>query len=79
MPGIALGWLLPLTVLAAPLFEEFIFRGPIFGGQRRTFGFGGAALTSAAIFVIVHPRWPACLSCAGACSRRWRTNAQVCC
>lgn len=47
--------LLPLTVLAAPLFEEFIFRGLIFGGLRRLAGALPAALASAALFAIVHP------------------------
>ena len=47
--------LLPLTVLAAPLFEEFIFRGLIFGGLRRMAGALPAALGSAALFAIVHP------------------------
>jgi len=47
--------LLPLTVLAAPLFEEFIFRGLIFGGLRRMAGALPAALASAALFAIVHP------------------------
>jgi membrane protease YdiL (CAAX protease family) len=47
--------LLPLTVLAAPLFEEFIFRGLIFGGLRRLMGALPAAAGSAALFAIVHP------------------------
>jgi hypothetical protein len=59
MDGAALAavrpWLIPLAVVAAPLFEEFIFRGLIFGGLRRTFTRGWAALASAAIFAIVHP------------------------
>ncbi|CAN7551329.1 CPBP family intramembrane metalloprotease [Pseudoduganella sp. LjRoot289] len=46
---------LPLTVLAAPLFEEFIFRGLIFGGLRRLAGALPAAAASAALFAIVHP------------------------
>ena len=33
---------------------EFIFRGLIFGGLRRSLGFPAAALASAAIFAIVH-------------------------
>jgi ABC-2 type transport system permease protein len=41
--------------LAAPLFEEFIFRGLIFGGLRRSLSPGAATLASAAIFAIVHP------------------------
>ena len=48
-------WMLPLALIAAPLFEEFIFRGLIFGGLRRSFGVWPAALASAAIFAIVHP------------------------
>ena len=48
-------WLGSLAVVAAPIFEEFIFRGLIFGGLRRSLGVGSAALASAAIFAIVHP------------------------
>jgi membrane protease YdiL (CAAX protease family) len=48
-------WLVPLAVVAAPLFEEFIFRGLIFGGLRRSFGVWPATLASAAVFAIVHP------------------------
>jgi ABC-2 type transport system permease protein len=39
----------------AAIFEEFIFRGLIFGGLRRSLGLGAATLASAAIFAIVHP------------------------
>jgi hypothetical protein len=48
-------WLGTLAVIAAPIFEEFIFRGLIFGGLRRSLGVGTAALASAAIFALVHP------------------------
>jgi membrane protease YdiL (CAAX protease family) len=48
-------WLLALACLAAPLCEEFIFRGLIFGGLRRSLGFAPAALASAGVFAIVHP------------------------
>jgi ABC-2 type transport system permease protein len=48
-------WIGSLAVVAAPIFEEFIFRGLIFGGLRRSLGFGAAAVASAAIFAIVHP------------------------
>ena len=51
----ARSWLIPLAVVAAPIFEEFIFRGLIFGGLRRTFGGWSSALASAGIFAIVHP------------------------
>jgi membrane protease YdiL (CAAX protease family) len=48
-------WIFGLAVVAAPLFEEFIFRGLIFRGLLRTWRFPTAALASAAIFAIVHP------------------------
>jgi membrane protease YdiL (CAAX protease family) len=48
-------WVVPLGVVAAPIFEEFIFRGLIFGGLRRSFGVWPATLASAAVFAIVHP------------------------
>jgi ABC-2 type transport system permease protein len=48
-------WVGGLAILAAPVFEEFIFRGLIFGGLRRSLGLGTATLASAAIFAIVHP------------------------
>jgi membrane protease YdiL (CAAX protease family) len=54
-PAATLRALLPLTVLAAPLFEEFIFRGLIFGGLRRLAGALPAAAGSALLFAIVHP------------------------
>ncbi len=44
-----------LVVLAAPILEEFLFRGLVFGGLRRSHGFLGAALISSAIFAVVHP------------------------
>jgi ABC-2 type transport system permease protein len=48
-------WILPLALVAAPLFEEFIFRGLIFGGLRRSFGPWPAMAASAALFAIMHP------------------------
>ena len=48
-------WIVPIAVIAAPIFEEFIFRGLIFGGLRRSFGVWPATLASAAVFAIVHP------------------------
>jgi ABC-2 type transport system permease protein len=47
-------WLAALAI-AAPVFEEFLFRGLIFGGLRRSMGLPAAALASAAIFGLVHP------------------------
>lgn len=48
-------WLAALAIAAAPLFEEFIFRGLIYGGLRRSLGPLTATLASAAIFSIIHP------------------------
>jgi ABC-2 type transport system permease protein len=48
-------WLFPLAVIAAPLCEEFIFRGLLFGGLRRSMRFLPAAALSAGLFAIVHP------------------------
>jgi ABC-2 type transport system permease protein len=53
--GARIGWLFALTVVAAPLCEEFIFRGLIFGGLLRSMKPAWAMLASAAIFAIVHP------------------------
>jgi ABC-2 type transport system permease protein len=47
--------LVALAVIAAPLFEEFIFRGLIFGGLRRSLPTAQAVLLSAAVFALVHP------------------------
>lgn len=44
-----------LAVLAAPVCEEYIFRGLVFAGLRRSLPFVPAACASAAIFAIVHP------------------------
>jgi ABC-2 type transport system permease protein len=48
-------WFAVLAIIAAPVFEEFIFRGVLFGGFRRSFGAFAAAAASAAVFAIVHP------------------------
>jgi membrane protease YdiL (CAAX protease family) len=48
-------WLLALSVLAAPLFEELIFRGILYRGFRHSLGPGLSALASALVFALVHP------------------------
>jgi membrane protease YdiL (CAAX protease family) len=48
-------WIPLLAVVAAPIFEEFIFRGLIFGGLRRSLDALPAIVASAAVFAIVHP------------------------
>jgi ABC-2 type transport system permease protein len=48
-------WLVLLAVLAAPLFEEFIFRGLVFRGMRRSLPAGWSIAGSAAVFAICHP------------------------
>jgi membrane protease YdiL (CAAX protease family) len=54
MRGEALRWELPLALVAAPSFEEFIFRGLIFGGLRRAWPLAPSVFASAAIFALVH-------------------------
>jgi membrane protease YdiL (CAAX protease family) len=54
-PQLSAAWFLPLAVIAAPLCEEFIFRGLLFGGLRRSMDFLPAAALSAGLFAIVHP------------------------
>jgi ABC-2 type transport system permease protein len=48
-------WIPVLAIAAAPLFEEFIFRGLIMGGLRRSLGAAASIVGSAAVFAIVHP------------------------
>jgi ABC-2 type transport system permease protein len=48
-------WLTVLAVVAAPLFEEFVFRGILYRGFRRSFAAPLAALMSAVVFALVHP------------------------
>jgi ABC-2 type transport system permease protein len=48
-------WLCILAIVAAPLFEEFLFRGLIFQGLKRFTGPALAVLGSAALFALVHP------------------------
>lgn len=50
-----LPWLCGLAVLAAPLFEEFIFRGVLYRGFRRSLSPLQAALGSSLVFALVHP------------------------
>jgi hypothetical protein len=47
--------LFPLAVIAAPIFEEFIFRGLLFGGLARSTKGPLAALGAASIFAMIHP------------------------
>lgn len=54
-PRLDVRWLAALAVIAAPLAEEFIFRGLIFGGLRRSLGLLPSILMSAALFAIMHP------------------------
>ncbi|MFH1422094.1 MAG: type II CAAX endopeptidase family protein [Planctomycetota bacterium] len=43
------------TVVITPLVEEFYFRVVVFSGLRKSFGFWGGAIISAAFFSSVHP------------------------
>jgi len=48
-------WFVALTLLAAPVFEEFIFRGILYRGLRRSVRGPLAILASALVFALVHP------------------------
>ncbi|WP_035372918.1 CPBP family intramembrane glutamic endopeptidase [Pseudoduganella violaceinigra] len=48
-------WVAALAILASPVFEEFIFRGLMFGGLRRSLPLLPAMLSSAALFAVIHP------------------------
>jgi membrane protease YdiL (CAAX protease family) len=48
-------WLPVMAVAVAPICEEFIFRGLIFSGLRRSLGLFASVLGSAAVFAVVHP------------------------
>ena len=48
-------WLSALAVLPAPLCEEFIFRGLLQGGLRRSLPAWQAIVTSSLVFAIMHP------------------------
>jgi uncharacterized protein len=44
-----------VAVISAPLLEETIFRGFLFGAVRRRFGARAGAIVSALVFAVVHP------------------------
>jgi hypothetical protein len=44
-----------VAILAAPLVEEYLFRGLVYRGLRRTWGVLPSALAGALLFAIVHP------------------------
>lgn len=48
-------WLCAMVIVSAPIVEEFIFRGLIFQGLRRSAGGAVAVLGSAALFALIHP------------------------
>jgi membrane protease YdiL (CAAX protease family) len=50
-----LEWLAVLAVAGAPLFEEYLFRGLVFRGMRRSMTLLPAVLASAGVFAVVHP------------------------
>jgi membrane protease YdiL (CAAX protease family) len=57
VPGDLYLWIAAIAILAAPIFEEFIFRALIYRGLRRTWSAPVAILASAGIFAIVHPSY----------------------
>jgi len=48
-------WVFLLALVAAPLFEEFIFRGLVFRGMRRSMPMWLASVGSAGVFALCHP------------------------
>lgn len=54
-------WLLVVAVVVAPVVEEIFFRGFVFGGMRKKYGWRKAALISSALFAVIHLEWTAFL------------------
>lgn len=48
-------WVLMAAVLAAPVLEEYLFRGLLFQAMRRNLSPAAAAAASAAVFAAIHP------------------------
>lgn len=48
-----------ITVVLAPVSEELLFRGLLFRGARRRWGFWPSALLSASAFALLHPSYDA--------------------
>jgi membrane protease YdiL (CAAX protease family) len=54
-----LPWLYLAVIVAAPVFEELLFRGFLLPGLRPTLGAGGAALLSSVAFALPHLQYDA--------------------
>ena len=54
-------WLLVGGAVIAPVVEEIFFRGFVFAGFRRGYGWRKAALLSSALFALIHGEWTAFL------------------
>lgn len=53
--GGATGWaIIPKSLITAPILEELVYRGIIFGLSRRVFGFWPATAVSAVLFQVGH-------------------------
>jgi membrane protease YdiL (CAAX protease family) len=77
-PDVAV-WVAALAVLAAPPVEEFIFRGLIFNGLRRSLPLLPSMLASAAIFAVVHPPVAVAPSSCSGCARPSSSSAAAAC
>jgi len=55
LDGDARRWMLVVSLLAAPVFEEFIFRGILYRGFRHSVRAPIAVAASALVFALVHP------------------------
>lgn len=71
-----------MAVFAAPVFEEYIFRGLVFNGLSKTVRPTFAVLASAALFAVVHPPVGAApvfvLGLATALLYRWQQSLMIC-
>lgn len=53
--GTGAWWGVALMVVAVPVFEEFIFRGLLFAGLKKTWSLRRSVLASSLLFAIFHP------------------------
>ncbi len=53
--GVDIRWLAVLAIGAAPLVEEFLFRGLVLRGLRRSWGAAASIFAGAGLFAAVHP------------------------
>ncbi len=81
---VRIGLLLLLASVWAPITEELMFRGELFGHLRERWGWWGSALVVSLVFAIIHPQGLAALPVLGsialvlAAIREWRGSILGC-